>query len=1210
LCPHATTQVPHQAPHHRDRPLTASRSRAEPASAKEHLVQLLLLGDDRHPAWSTLEAHATRSGDFADLPRATPAERVVVLLGYEQLAGLDALTARLSPALAEQGVGLLVVAPDLSDACSAGRSLTAARAALPRATWLSHAPPIEALLAVSEELRVTRTLSLSWGEQPVPLVSWDDVAEAVLRWCANPAPPATELRVAGPEAFTGEALAGVFTDLLAAVLEPDRFLALRLRELDADGDGTVTTDEAAAFLETLGYAPAAAADLALAADLNGDGTLDVDEFRFGLDHQLAQALAELPRGVQWHRTLPHLLRDRWVSRGWAFSAANALAEHLQFTRSQSEAATWTGGRRVADVLAPHTLALVDVFVLPGRGLLTRAEGRFGDASPRAPELLWQPGDPQLDHPAAFSHIATSDGLHLDTRRGPGGAVEARWRSNGATEVLRFGEGDEARALELSDGHLVGVACRGWWSGLRDTMVDLRARRAIRPWERALFRELGALHLAHVEEVVDPQEVICHCVNATRKRLVEAVDAGAATLTAIAERTRATSVCGGCTPIVEELLGSPKLKVAAVHAIERLGHDFVTVTLAPVDAEPTPSKAGQHVVVQARIKDRWVTRAYTLTSPGGVAVPYEITVKREEMGLFSRWLCDRAAADSLFRCSAPTGHVFLADDDAGPITVFCGGVGVTPAIALARTLATDGTGRRLHIEWSARRPTDFIFAEELDALGAAHEHITSRRRCTSTDNRLTGAEVRERFPYTPGAVAFVCGPDKFGTDLKGFLRCAGWPDDAVRLEVFSSKVDDEGNVQRTQRDDPAASPPELDDAGVAIVPPIQHTSFFLDTRESRPVLLEAEAFLGQMYRERGLGAVLAPRLAEVRAEVEQTGTYVHTPDELTFGARLAWRNATRCVGRFFWNHLVVRDMRHLEREEDIFAAVVDHLRMATNDGDLVSTMTVFRPGAPDIRLYNTQLLRYAGYVQADGSIVGDPANVELTEQALALGWRGPGTRFDILPIILRIGDRPARYFDIPEDAILRVPIEHPHYTWFADLGLQWYALPAVSEIALDLGGVAYRCVPFNGFYMGTEIGARNLSDTNRYNQLPLIAARLGLDTTSSATLWKDRALVELNIAVMHSFQKRRVRILDHHATCDYFLEFERQERIAGRAVYADWSWLVPPMSGSTSPIWLRNDLRNVVYKPMYGYQAHAWKPDGPPPDHEGPIPPCPHLRGRR
>jgi nitric-oxide synthase len=49
--------------------------------------------------------------------------------------------------------------------------------------------------------------------------------------------------------------------------------------------------------------------------------------------------------------------------------------------------------------------------------------------------------------------------------------------------------------------------------------------------------------------------------------------------------------------------------------------------------------------------------------------------------------------------------------------------------------------------------------------------------------------------------------------------------------------------------------------------------------------------------------------------------------------------------------------------------------------------------------------------------------------------------------------------------------------------------------------------------------RNLTDESRYNLSAEIAARaLGLDTKSDASMWRDRAIVELDVAVMHSFRE--------------------------------------------------------------------------------------------
>ena len=57
-----------------------------------------------------------------------------------------------------------------------------------------------------------------------------------------------------------------------------------------------------------------------------------------------------------------------------------------------------------------------------------------------------------------------------------------------------------------------------------------------------------------------------------------------------------------------------------------------------------------------------------------------------------------------------------------------------------------------------------------------------------------------------------------------------------------------------------------------------------------------------------------------------------------------------------------------------------------------------------------------------------------------------------------------------------------FEWFKDMQLRWYALPAVSNMMLEIGGLEFTACPFNGWYMGTEIGVRNFCDTQRYNIL--------------------------------------------------------------------------------------------------------------------------------
>jgi len=244
------------------------------------------------------------------------------------------------------------------------------------------------------------------------------------------------------------------------------------------------------------------------------------------------------------------------------------------------------------------------------------------------------------------------------------------------------------------------------------------------------------------------------------------------------------------------------------------------------------------------------------------------------------------------------------------------------------------------------------------------------------------------------------------------------------------------------------------------------------------------------------------------------------------------------------------------------------------------MTVFSPVGPmgpAPRLRNQQLLGYAGYGHASG-VLGDPKNLALTAEAIALGWQPPRVRtaFDLLPwVIIGRNERPA-VFPVPAGLVREVALTHPTLPWFADLALKWYVVPVVCDLALQIAGAEFPLAPFSGWYMGTEIGSRNLGDEARYNLLPVVARRMGLDPTCPAGLWKDRALIELNTAVLHSFAAAGCRIVDHHSASQEFMRFCRLEEQAGRPVSAEWDWIVPPLSGSATP---------VFHRPMQDLQLH-------------------------
>ncbi|WP_142826924.1 nitric oxide synthase oxygenase [Planococcus soli] len=357
-----------------------------------------------------------------------------------------------------------------------------------------------------------------------------------------------------------------------------------------------------------------------------------------------------------------------------------------------------------------------------------------------------------------------------------------------------------------------------------------------------------------------------------------------------------------------------------------------------------------------------------------------------------------------------------------------------------------------------------------------------------------------------------------------------------------------------------------------------------------LLEEATDYIGICYEELGKSDYQkAERLLEIKSEIDHTGTYTHSFEELEHGARMAWRNNNRCIGRLFWNSLTVFDERHQTTAEGIFDALVQHIDFAGNNGKIRPAITVFRAAQENgesMHLWNHQLIRYAGYETAKG-IVGDSSSLELTKYCQEMGWEGAGTPFDILPLVIQLPGEEPFLKEIPRQSIMEVEIGHPEIPEFSQLGIKWYGIPIISDMMLEIGGIEYKMAPFNGWYMGTEIGARNLADEDRYNFLPAVAEIMELNMQSNRSLWKDKALVELNIAVLESFQEAGVTIVDHHTAAKQFKNFEKKEEVEGRDVTGNWAWLIPPMSPATTHIF-HKPYKNDLVKPNYFHQKAPYQ----------------------
>jgi len=195
-----------------------------------------------------------------------------------------------------------------------------------------------------------------------------------------------------------------------------------------------------------------------------------------------------------------------------------------------------------------------------------------------------------------------------------------------------------------------------------------------------------------------------------------------------------------------------------------------------------------------------------------------------------------------------------------------------------------------------------------------------------------------------------------------------------------------------------------------------------------------------------------------------------------------------------------------------------------------------------------------------------ASAEITELAESLGWKLENkTAFDVLPLIVEDAEGELSYHPVPQDVVWEIDLVHPTLPGLTDLGLKWYGFPSIANKGMTIGGITYPTSPFTGWYLAPEISARGFSDEYRYNLLPEIAEAFGIDTSDRRSLWKDRAVVEMTTAVLHSYDQAGMRMDDHYTATEKFQKWVNAEAKKGREVQAEWTWMIPPISASLTPV---------------------------------------------
>ncbi|HET7416383.1 MAG TPA: ferredoxin reductase [Solirubrobacterales bacterium] len=210
--------------------------------------------------------------------------------------------------------------------------------------------------------------------------------------------------------------------------------------------------------------------------------------------------------------------------------------------------------------------------------------------------------------------------------------------------------------------------------------------------------------------------------------------------------------------------------AEVIAVER-GPESVTLTLRPNHAWQG-HRAGQFVNVAVEIDGVRHQRCYSPACGEGPAGTLEITTKRHPEGLVSNFLVDRAQPGMVVGLSQAEGDFLLPSPRPEAILLIGGGSGITPLMAILRTLFAEGYGGQVALLHYAPDPGRAIYREELERLAAAHPNFTLLRSYTRApgagelDGHFSPTHLPESDPCFTEAETFACGPPALLDAVRG------------------------------------------------------------------------------------------------------------------------------------------------------------------------------------------------------------------------------------------------------------------------------------------------------------------------------------------------------------------------------------------------------------------------------------------------------------
>ena len=225
-------------------------------------------------------------------------------------------------------------------------------------------------------------------------------------------------------------------------------------------------------------------------------------------------------------------------------------------------------------------------------------------------------------------------------------------------------------------------------------------------------------------------------------------------------------------------------------------DAATLVIRPGWGWRYDHRPGQYVGIGVQVDGKFQWRSYSVSSaPKRTGRTIAITVRAMPEGFISSHLVNGLEPGTIVRLALPEGDFVLPDPPPEKLLFLVGGSGVTPVMAMLRTLdrRSQENGRALPdvvLHYSSPTEERMLFREEVGRLEEKHERLRVHRLYTDTDGMLALAELDELCPDWRERETYACGPGPMLDAITEHFESAGL-EERLHLERFSLDLGGDG-----------------------------------------------------------------------------------------------------------------------------------------------------------------------------------------------------------------------------------------------------------------------------------------------------------------------------------------------------------------------------------------------------------------------------------